>query len=282
MNYLGKPKMNAKFVFQTCIAKVRDVQVKARLELIENDIEEISSFYDMLGEGSQLYKFPPHASYKQALGKEVLCANYTDRMAKKGAPGRDFYDKLKSSVKYDTCPLCNVGTVATLDHYLPKAHYPIMSVIPLNLVPACRDCNTIKSDEKICSPEFQALHPYYDNIEKDCWLKAKVLQSAPPVVAFFVSPPPLWDDLLSARTKNHFSMFGLSLVYSVRAATEIVAISHRLKNLHKTGGEIAVRGHLSEEAISRRSAAPNSWQTATYEALAADNWFCSIGCLLNI
>jgi hypothetical protein len=56
-------------------------------------------------------------------------------------PARTIYDSLLNSAK-EKCPFCGgIGTPRNLDHFLPKAHFPQFSVLPRNLIPACRDCN---------------------------------------------------------------------------------------------------------------------------------------------
>jgi hypothetical protein len=39
-------------------------------------------------------------------------------------------------------PFCGVGHGSALDHNLPKTKFPQLLVVPLNLVPSCKNCNT--------------------------------------------------------------------------------------------------------------------------------------------
>lgn len=198
-------------------------------------------------------------------------------MAKNTAPGRPIYDKLLAAPKHGICPLCGQRTVSTLDHHLPKDHYPALAVVPVNLIPACAECNKGKTN---AIPEFredQTLHPYYDNIENDSWLNAGVVQGSPVALRFFVDPPNTWDDLMAARVRCHFKVFKLATLYASHAACELVSIQYRLGPLFDKGGAGAVRDHLQKEAESREFAHKNSWQTAMYKALAASDWYCNGG-----
>jgi len=56
-----------------------------------------------------------------------------------------------------------------------------------------------------------------------------------------------------------------------------VNIRRQIVSEHKRGGAAAVAVHLLDAANSRAKANPNSWQTATYEVLANDDWFCEEG-----
>lgn len=198
-------------------------------------------------------------------------------MAKKGAPGRKFYDKLIISPPNGICPLCSHRAVTTLDHYLPKSKYPRLSVVPINLIPACSDCNKSKLGGYPTLPEEEIIHPYFDDIENDLWLTATVNQTTPPTIQYDVTPSPVWEQLLAERVKFHFDSFLLAKLYSTQAAVELVQINSSLIKLHKVSGIDGVRKYLLEAADSRNHANINSWQAAMYNAMATDDWFCDGG-----
>ncbi|QIY93056.2 HNH endonuclease [Streptomyces sp. S1D4-11] len=93
--------------------------------------------------------------------------------------GRAVYDKIMAAPADETCPLCGHGSVRTLDHFLPKRMFPALCVDPLNLVPACADCNHAKGDGLPSTAGTTPLHPYLDRIDHDPWLDAKVTFSSP-------------------------------------------------------------------------------------------------------
>lgn len=167
MKKLLKPNDSALDVFNACIDRVRDEDLKRRLIACSQEIEDSSIEFDA----------------------KVSIAHYTSRMAKKLAPGRIYYDKLMSLPDHGRCPLCSQRVVSTLDHHLPKAHFPSLAVSPFNLIPACQDCNKTKSEDiPICSEE-ETLHPYYDDVEAFVWVKAKIRESIPVAIEFYVEPP---------------------------------------------------------------------------------------------
>ncbi|TRO62490.1 HNH endonuclease [Streptomyces sp. IB201691-2A2] len=212
--------------------------------------------------------------------KKEMTDVYTDRMAKKKAPGRVIYDDLILAPAHGICPLCAQRPVSTLDHHLPKADYWALAVDPLNLVPACADCNKTKLDIAAQTAGDETLHPYFDNVEGDEWLRAAVIESAPAAVTFFVDAPQAWDPILRQRMNTHFRVFELAALYACQAADEIFNINFHLTQLYDAsavGGLERVRAHLVEQAESRRNAHVNSWQTATYDALASSSWFCGGG-----
>jgi hypothetical protein len=159
---------------------------------------------------------------------DEMSAIYTGRMAKKGGPGRSIYDELMATPAHGRCPLCGHRQVSTLDHHLPKAHYPALAVAPVNLVPSCMDCNKAKTNTFPLASEDETLHPYFDDIEDDPWLRADVIHTAPAALRFYVDPPAEWDDTITARVRLHFKIIGLGALYAAQAAEEMLNIRHYL------------------------------------------------------
>jgi hypothetical protein len=206
---------------------------------------------------------------------------YTYRMVNDNQPGREIYDRLKSS-SGDKCPLCGVNTVKTLDHHLPKAKYPILSVTPNNLVPSCRDCQSAKKTGYPTTAEEQTLHPYYDNIDNVIWLTAVVNHETPATFTFDVTAPGAWSQILTDRVRYHMTSFELPRLFAVNAASELAGIRPALTNLFNAGCMDVVRAELQSRADSWRQGGIqtgrlNSWQLAMYQAAAASDWFCNGG-----
>lgn len=120
--------------------------------------------------------------------EEQLKNVYENKFAKKGQPGRKVYDKLMSKPAQGICPLCGQRVVSTLDHYLPKAHFPVLSVVPINLIPSCSECNKSKTDHVPENAEQQTLHPYYDDVEEEQWLYSKCYYWKSRVIKVFGCP----------------------------------------------------------------------------------------------
>lgn len=62
------------------------------------------------------------------------------------------------------CPFCGNPLIPdTLDHFLPKEHWPEYSIYANNLVPQCRSCAPIKGQKYYCNTSLSALflHPMY-------------------------------------------------------------------------------------------------------------------------
>ncbi|EAD2695982.1 HNH endonuclease, partial [Escherichia coli] len=75
------------------------------------------------------------------LTKVKLEKLYENNLRDKNKPARTYYDDMLVS-SGEKCPFCgDIGQTKNIDHFLPIAHYPEFSVMPINLVPSCRDCN---------------------------------------------------------------------------------------------------------------------------------------------
>lgn len=83
--------------------------------------------------------------------KELYSETYNHPNAKLSQIRQD----LLSGVTH--CPYCGFGEPTTLDHFLPKAKYGLLATCRLNLLPACRHCNSLKDENT------QIPHPYYQN-----------------------------------------------------------------------------------------------------------------------
>ncbi|WP_292420263.1 hypothetical protein [Mesorhizobium sp.] len=187
------------------------------------------------------------------------------------------YDALKAAPKNDVCPLCGQRTVSTLDHYLAQTLHPTLIVVPINLVPACAECNKNKLDYQPESEVEQGFHPYFENFDDDQWLYANVVEGSPAAIRFFVSAPPGWSATKASRAIRHFERFRLAGLYASHAGVELNNIRFSLERIAERGSLEDVRLFLLDRAESARRAYLNSWQTATYQALARSDWFCDGG-----
>jgi hypothetical protein len=271
------PTESAGDAFAACTVRIRDRDLRARLAFTKSDVISAAAMYETAAEHQTLHQLDADDFTAMSLTTKELSLVYESRMVPKAAPGRAIYERLMMAPRHGRCPLCGQRPVASLDHHLPKARFPLLSVAPLNLVPICTECNHVKHDFVPTSPEDHTLHPYFDDIHADRWLYAQVVEETPPALRFLVNPPASWDAVLASRVDGHFRRFGLAALYAGQAAQELSNIKHALGQVFSRAGEREVRAHLHEQAISRRMAQVNSWQTATYTALSENRWYCNGG-----
>jgi 5-methylcytosine-specific restriction endonuclease McrA len=274
---LDPPDCTALDAFIICISRIQDSALRMRLAGVTQMVVDASAAYALAAGLSQLHQIATQTMVGGTVTRKEMEAVYTYRMARKGAPGRHIYDELLSSVPQGRCPLCAHRIASTLDHHLPKARHPALAVAPLNLVPACSDCNKIKLAYLATSASEEPLHPYFDDIDGDSWLRAEVIEDLPAAVRFYVEGPSHWDETLASRVRRHFKHLGLGQLYSAEAADELLNVRHQLGALHDIGGKTLVRAELQDRAASCRAARRNGWRTAAFEAFANSEWFCDGG-----
>lgn len=274
MRKISRPNCSVEETYLLCISKVQNQQTKQSLESIKDKIIESSNNFEQACLNQEVHYLVARNDINKILKLE-LQKTYKSRMVKKNQPGRATYDKIMLYSPEDKCPFCAQRTVSQLDHFLPKAHYPELSVTPINLVPICGDCNKLKLDEVPSTAETVGSHPYFDDFDGEQWLFARIENTRPIVISFFPNPPDTWDAIKSERIKNHFHRLNLSQLYTTHAAEKICNIENQNKILFECGGAQLLKDNLLSSAVSRQKHRINSWQTALYQALANNNSYCN-------
>ncbi len=277
MKNVPKPLHKAKVVFCNCVNVRRDKELKARLEKVSQLIEDAETLYEQHGLAKTLFLITP----EKVVGVDVTISDmeglYTEVFARKSSKIRPVYDEIKLAPKDGICPLCAQRPVSTLDHYLPKAKNPSLAVMPLNLVPACFECNHIKDDYHPGVADDQLFHPYFDELNSDIWLFVTIGKTSPPSVSYDVRPPASWDRCLSRRLQFHFSTFALDRLYASQAGATLSGIAGKLESAWQRGGADEVKFVLQEDAMSWGRYSKNSWQAALFRGLVESEWFCTEG-----
>lgn len=281
MRRLNPPIDDVAKVYRQCASSVRDNEKKNRMLLIEPEIAAASEEYITAATNAALNEIPLTEGVSNTVSTNEMVSLYKTHMVRKRAAAREVYDRLMSSPRYNKCPLCGQRVVSTLDHHLPESRYPTFAVFPHNLVPACKDCNKEKGTAIPTDIEKQTIHPYFDDFETERWLYASVSNTTPVVLSFFVSPPNHWSEIKQRRAAYHFNILKLNKLFTAHAAEELANIRYYLTELYRKTGKQGVRDHLQQVATSRSAVQMNSWQTATYEAIASDDWFCDGGFIEN-
>lgn len=275
MRKLNKPTQDAGETYANCVSIVRNPDMRRSLQALRPRVEAASLDYDAKGRRAEWHLIAQTGAFGSVPKKELV-DTYKTRMARPDTLGRAVYDKLMV-VPQRRCPLCAQRDVSTLDHYLPEAHFSLLTVVPFNLVPACKDCNHKKLNAVARSYEEQTFHPYYDDFDDGVWVKANLTDSDPLGVLYEVEQPGGWSAEKFARACKHFKIMELGALYSDHAVSELGEIKRRLRSLYQAGGCAAVREDLAFSASSITGAHVNSWRGALYTAATVTDWFCDGG-----
>lgn len=204
----------------------------------------------------------------------VAATVYESGMVRDTSPGREIYDALMNAPTDDLCPLCRHSEATQLDHVMPKADHPALCVAPQNLVPVCGPCNHTKSNKASTEAGEVLLHPYYDRVDHETWLHATVAPGGFGRLKYFVTAPPTWDSVLTARVEHHFRFLDLGKRYSTRANNTLRGMRHHLTRQLVATGPAGIRDYLEELATSHLVEDLNHWTGVAYRSWAADDAFC--------
>jgi len=283
MRKVQTPLIDHATALEKCLEGVGD---PALLERYQEDLPDgnlVEADYLGHAQAATLYSLP-RVSHQRGvdpiicgtLTKSNLTNLYSQYFVPETKPARRIYQRIKLASN-GKCPLCGeIGHVRTLDHYLPKASFPLFSVLPGNLIPCCRDCNTEKLDAFSQTPGGQTLHPYFDAdkyfVEK--WVWARVHPGAPPLIEYLVTPPAGWTNDEKNRVVSHFDQYGLAERFSVEAGADLPETILTRRTTLSDHSPQEFSSYLLEK--SNNIGLPiNNWRRAMFACLAEDPWFCS-------
>lgn len=270
MRRLQQPGQDARAVFDACAARTFDVQLRSQLLACGPTIEAASCDYNDLGIRSQFHAFPSVSFYPFPAPVSELRDLYSDALRDGGE--RATYETLKGLAERGVCPQCGVGRVRTLDHYLPKARFAELAVVPLNLIPTCRDCNFDKREHYSEDEKSFIFHPYYDNWDAYRLVSAEIIYQPRPHVKYFIDSAANAPEIIVHRARTHFKVLNLAELYTMSAGSALGEV--RVNCIRASAsGPIAVQEFLAEHDTNAALTEPNGWRAAMFKAMSDDQRF---------
>lgn len=209
------------------------------------------------------------------LRKSDLVKLYDQYLLGADKPARHIYDELLVSAR-ERCPFCGgIGRPRNIDHFLPKSKFPQFSVLPVNLVPSCRDCNMDGKAARIAvSAEDQIIHPYWDEV---CffnvqWIFARFeadIFDPNLKIEYFACAPEEWTVVDRARAAYHFRAFDLPLRYALKASEHAGVVQGQIRGMRSAGvSNNEIIDFLLRPGVESASF-PNHWRVGLYQAFIA-------------
>lgn len=270
------PSHTAEQVARACAVGMQDSQLSERILDGLDFFTTNNTNYRAVAQSEATHLITSADYTIPSLSGDELKWLYKNRFAKKGVPGRAIYNEIKRAAPNGLCSYCQYGVATTLDHYAPKATIPGLAIDPWNLIPACKDCNHTLRSGFSDQPESQILHPYFAP-KLGRWLYARVLRDMPIILEFFAAPDSALPPVFAKRVANQVEALGLGELYSVVSSAEVPEISNNARRNFEVGDTENVRAHLLEMSEDGFEIDPNNRRAVIYEALAADDWYCSLG-----
>lgn len=236
-------------------------------------LQDQAQAYEASGTTGELFTIQPIQTQDEddpivlgQLKKSDLIKLYENYVVGKKKPARKVYDALMLAAD-EKCPFCGgIGRPRNLDHYLPKAHFPQFSIVPVNLVPSCRDCNMDGKGEGFATTEAdQVIQPYLDDDRffNEQWLHARYLPddgSEPSVIEYFVSPPDYWEADQKKRVEKHFKDFDLALRFSKEAGPRLAVLMTQYQALLDNQVDEATSKNIIFQSVINASPFINHWE----------------------
>ncbi len=280
---LNMPTLTPRKAFDLCKDGIGISELKKRFNEGIGNLCLLADEYQSKAIEGELFKIPPLPKnidhdfvVAGNLTKSELTNLYEYYLREKEKPGRIIYDTLMVSAK-EKCPFCGgIGRPKNLDHFIPKAFFPQFSIIPLNLIPSCRDCNMDGKGQAFASvASEQIIHPYLDKsiFFTQKWVYAKIETYDPCSIEYFVYPPDNWIPVDKERVTTHFHNFELSKRYSIQAAEELSILIDQRKGIMKKFSPDEFREYLS--SFTNSPIFINHWKKVMYHCLANDEEFCN-------
>jgi hypothetical protein len=242
MKKLALPNISLNNMLMKCAEGMDQVNVRNNFISVYPIFQRNEQQYQTLSLTGDLYAYPkinPLMNTTEVVGhltKKKLVNLYENNLLDKDKPARAFYDALLLS-SGERCPFCgDIGQTKNLDHFLPKAHFPEFSVMPLNLVPSCRDCNMgEKGQDYAIIEDEQAIHPYVDKdiFYQAQWVFAEYINEADGALRYFVQCPITWRIEDRNRAKNHFKSLSLASRYRLEAGKHLSEVIDQKNSFKK-------------------------------------------------
>jgi len=278
---LAEPNYTLEHVIDACLLGITgNNALKSNVEADKKNLVDVGEQYSASSRGGSLYLLQPidcsatqNPLVLNRLMKSDLIKLYETYFVPEEKPAREVYNKILNAAM-ESCLFCGgIGTPRNLDHFLPKAHFPQFSILPVNLVPSCRDCNMDGKSSAFADQAYsQIIQPYLDNDRffLDQWIVASYeeeVNGEPGKFIYRVNPPAEWNDTDKLRVAKHFLDFNLAHRYGVKAAQLLGTVMAQVDSLRRIGlSNELIRETIFEPGISQAQF-PNHWQRGFYQAL---------------
>lgn len=278
---LSEPQYSLEQILDECVIGITgNDALRQKLIASKFNLMAVGAQYAGVAGTGELYTIPPIDTDEDAdpavintLKKSELVKIYDQYFVSEKKPARKIYDALLNSAQ-EKCPFCGgIGTPRNLDHFLPKAHFPQFSVVPRNLIPACRDCNMDgKAHTFATKAEDQIIQPYSDNdkffIEQ--WVFATYHASnngEPGEFEYYISPPGSWTEVDQKRARKHFEAFNLAKRYATKAAELLGTVLQQIKSMEQANIDSGVISSVLLQPAIAAAPFANHWQKGMYQSL---------------
>jgi len=171
------------------------------------------------------------------------------------------------------CQYCGIGVPTTFDHYMPKGIFPEYSVLPINLVPCCYECNNIRGENWLLeNKQRMTVNLYFDDLlmVKCLFSEISYSDNIPETNFQMWSIDPSANNQSFEQLKRHYSMLDLEKRYKLQAAG-VISETKRSIVIHTKlpCSREEIKQWLLDEARAKSDTfGINYWEASLMEGLA--------------
>ncbi|WP_323773899.1 HNH endonuclease [Alcanivorax sp.] len=250
-------------------------ETKARLLALREEVLEKFNHYQDKFDFDVLHEV--ENSPYTGVDKDALVKAYTSSNKK--------LDLLKSEIKsiqdrdlQNICPYCGILTPNSTDHYVPKDDYPEYSILAVNLVPCCLQCNGKKGDFWKSGGGRGVINFYLDSLPQEEILECRVgFDGGIPEVEFSLNNHCGIDLNLFGLISSHYKRLNLFERFKDSSNDEITSTLDSVQSCSSPSSIEEVRGMLlinRDKKIARYGI--NYWKCALLKGLAHSDEFCDM------
>lgn len=205
INYAEKIKIKDELILEEIINKKHEPG-KRLLESCQEYIKEDYKHYK--NNSKNLEKVNSDSRITIEIG-EVLRDTYKSNPKSLQKVKKSIKENLPEIIKAK-CPYCMISAHSTFDHYLDKADFPEYSLLSLNLIPACAECNSLKKDFFLDENKKRLFVNFmYDELPEYPFLKYKIgyAEGKPYLIDIYLEFKTM--DPVNKIIENHFEKLHL-------------------------------------------------------------------------
>lgn len=233
--------------------------------IIQNQLYEVAEGCPSIIKPLNLLNYTSNAA-EADLRKTSLINLYTPKPDK--LPYEEI-ERIRKDNELVSCPMCGEpGRPRTLDHFLPKAVYPELSINLLNLVPCCDWCQGEKKVE------------YTNNIGQRCYIHPYFDEVNFPLFKLVFSPPYL-TPVIDIEVYSHIEVALKSLIMThldgvgfLDRFSSVFKTSYRpvlrMASKSRVQGNISVARSLNAALEIAEDKGVNSWDAILYRSVLED------------
>jgi len=255
--------------------KGRTNVTKSTLVGLKEQVELKYNHYQSKYDASLLHELDD--SYYVGDEKAALLKAYSDKGHNLNLLKKAIKDAQELDLK-NICPYCGILTPNSIDHYIPKDTYPEYSVLAINLVPCCIQCNGKKSEFWKLDTGRGIINYYLDSIPNEEYLSCSVkFEEKIPRAIYSISNDNGINSALFSIIETHYERLDLLNRFSESSNDEITNTLDSIHSFTENSSQKEIKSMLND-SHSRKTLryGVNHWKCALLKGLAQSQVFCGM------